>query len=90
MKSLLAVVAAIALTAAVPASAQKLNADDVKWINECIDDNKGESGATPAIARKYCMCMNERMESSEAKSITQWEKSNPRARDACSRQAGWK
>jgi hypothetical protein len=61
MKSLLAVVAAIALTAAVPASAQKLNADDVKWINECIDDNKGESGATPAIARKYCMCMNERM-----------------------------
>ena len=90
MKSILAVVAAIALSAAVPASAQKLNADDVKWINECIDDNQGEAGATPAIARKYCMCMNERMDSNEAKSITQWEKSNPRARDACSRQAGWK
>jgi hypothetical protein len=73
-----------------PATAQKLNSDDVKWINECIDDNRGEAGATPKIARAYCMCMNEKMDSGENRSITQWEKSNPNARRACERQAGWK
>ena len=36
--------------------AQALNADDVKWINQCIADNKG--GASDAIIRKYCVCMN--------------------------------
>ena len=29
------------------ASAQNMNADDVKWINQCISDNKGEPGGTP-------------------------------------------
>lgn len=70
--------------------AQKMNADDMKWINQCIDDNKGEPGATPAIARAYCVCMNEKMSENETRSITQWEKSHPKARDACSKQAGWK
>jgi hypothetical protein len=90
MKSVLAVAVFVLTAAVVPASAQKMNADDIKWINQCIDDNKGEAGATPAIARKYCSCMNEKMDSNETKSITQWEKSHPRERDACSRQAGWK
>ena len=70
--------------------AQKMNADDVKWINQCIDDNKGEAGATPKIARAYCVCMNEKMESSETRSITQWEKSHPKERQACDKQSGWK
>jgi hypothetical protein len=72
------------------ALAQKLNADDVKWINQCIDDNKGEPGATPAIIRAYCMCMNEKMSENETQSITQWEKSHPAERKACDQQAGWK
>lgn len=78
------------LAAAGGSWAQKLNADDVKWINQCIDDNKGEPGATPKIARAYCICMNEKMDSNETRSITQWEKSHPKERQACDRQAGWK
>lgn len=82
----------LAVAAAFPgaAAAQRMNADDLKWVNACIDDNKNEPGATPAIARKYCICMNEKMDNNETRSITQWEKANPRARDACSREAGWK
>lgn len=71
------------------ALAQRMNADDLKWVNQCIDDNKNE-GATQAVVRKYCICMNEKMDNTETRSITQWEKANPRARDACSREAGWK
>ncbi len=70
------------------ALAQKMNADDVKWINQCIQDNKG--GASDAIIRKYCMCMNEKMDNNETRSITEWEKSNPRARAACDKESGWK
>ena len=85
-------VTALLLVCAVPgtALAQKLNADDIKWINQCIDDNKGEPGATPAIARAYCMCMNEQMGTNETRSITQWEKSHPKERATCDKQAGWK
>jgi hypothetical protein len=73
---------------ATPAGAQKMNADDIKWVNQCIDDNKG--GAAPAVIRKYCMCMNEKMDNNEAQSITQWEKSHPRERAACDKESGWK
>jgi hypothetical protein len=72
------------------AMAQKMNADDMKWINQCINDNTGEAGATPAIVRAYCVCMNEKMDSNETRSITQWEKANPGARKSCEREAGWK
>ncbi len=70
--------------------AQKMNADDVKWINQCIDDNKGEKGATPAIVRTYCTCMNDKMDNNETQSITQWEKKHPAERKTCEKQAGWK
>ena len=73
-----------------PALAQKMNADDIKWVNECIDDSKGVEGYTPAKARAYCMCMNEKMSDNETRTITQWEKANPNAMNACSRQAGWR
>ena len=80
----------LASFAASPASAQKMNADDLKWINQCINDSRGEPGATPAIARAYCMCMNEKMDDNETRSITQWEKTHPAERKACDAQAGWK
>ncbi len=76
------------LTASNAAFAQKLNADDVKWINQCIADNKG--GASDAVIRKYCTCMNDKMSDNETQSITQWEKSHPRERAACDRESGWK
>ena len=70
--------------------AQSMNADDMRWINRCISDNRGEAGGTPEIVRAYCICMNEKMDSGETRSITAWEKANPGARQACEKQAGWK
>ena len=52
--------------------------DDKKWIDQCIRDNKGE-GATPEVVRKYCTCMNDKMDENETRSISQWEKANPNA-----------
>jgi hypothetical protein len=73
---------------AAPAFAQP-SSDDTKWINQCISDNKDE-GQTAPVVRAYCTCMNNRMSDNETRSITQWEKANPRAAEACGRQAGWK
>jgi hypothetical protein len=70
------------------AFAQAMNADDVKWINQCIADNKG--GASEGIVRKYCICMNEKMSNNETKSITEWEKTHPVERAACDKESGWK
>lgn len=85
-------VVALAIAASVfagtSAFAQKMNTDDLKWVNRCIDDNKG--GAAPAVIRKYCMCMNEKMDDNETQSITQWEKSHPVERAACDKESGWK
>jgi hypothetical protein len=83
---------ALGLVASIAASnaalAQAMNADDLKWVNQCIADNKG--GASDAIIRKYCICMNEKMDNNETRSITEWEKANPRARAACDKESGWK
>ena len=38
----------------------------------------------------YCTCMNNKMSNNETRSITQWEKANPRTMEACSKEAGWK
>lgn len=85
-----ALLVAAPLLASTAAVAQTMNADDVKWINQCIRDNKGEPGATPEIIRKYCMCMNEKMDNNEKQSISQWEKSHKTEREACDKEAGWK
>lgn len=90
MKYVLTVVLLSLAFAPTAGMAQKLNADDVKWINRCIDDNKGEAGATPQIVRTYCTCMNDKMDDNETQSVTQWEKSHPAERKACEKQAGWK
>jgi len=91
MKTWFAAMALAAPLLAGPAAvAQTMNADAVKWINQCINDNKGEPGATPEIIRKYCMCMNDKMSNNDTQSITQWEKSHPAERAACDKEAGWK
>jgi hypothetical protein len=83
----------LALTAATmlcaPALAQKQSSDDTKWITACVSDNKDEGQAAPVVLA-YCTCMNNKMSDNETRSITQWEKANPRAADACGKQAGWK
>jgi hypothetical protein len=76
----------LATLAATPAMA---GPDDEKWINQCIKDNKDE-GAKAEVVKKYCSCMNNKMDDNETQSITQWEKKNPGARTACEKEAGWK
>jgi hypothetical protein len=34
--------------------------------------------------------MNDKMDETETRSITAWEKANPGARKACEKEAGWK
>ncbi len=62
--------------------------DDVKWINQCVKDNKGD--ASESIVLKYCTCMNNKMSDNETQSITQWEKTHVTERKACDQEAGWK
>ncbi|MBF0457344.1 MAG: hypothetical protein HQK99_05565 [Nitrospirae bacterium] len=65
------------------------DADDTKWIAQCIKDNKKE-GAKEEVVYKYCECMNSKMDSNETKSISQWEKSHPKEMKECEDKAGWK
>lgn len=86
MKSIALAIVMLSSVVAGPALAQ--NSDDVKWIGQCVTDNKDE-GQTPTVVMAYCTCMNSKMSSNETRSITQWEKANPRTQEACSKQAGW-
>jgi hypothetical protein len=87
MKTIAAVLAlcgvCVTTTAAVAATT-----DDVKWINACVKDNKGE--ASDAVILKYCTCMNNKMDNNETQSITQWEKTHVAERKACDKESGWK
>jgi hypothetical protein len=65
------------------------DADDLKWVAQCLLDNKDE-GQTPEVVRKYCECMNNKMSDNETRSITEWEKSHPKEEKACDAEAGWK
>src|SRR5579863_444101 len=69
-------------------SARAASTDDVKWINQCVKDNKG--GAADEVVLKYCTCMNNKMSENETQSITQWEKTHATERKACDQEAGWK
>ena len=63
--------------------------DDVKWINQCVSDNKDE-GAKKEVVLKYCTCMDNKMSNNETQSITQWEKTHVAERKACDAESGWK
>ena len=69
-------------------SAGAASTDDVKWINQCVKDNKG--GAADEVVLKYCTCMNNKMSDNETQSITQWEKTHVAERKACDTEASWK
>lgn len=79
--------AAAPVTEAKPAKIQ--NADDIKWIAQCVLDNKDE-GQPMDVLQKYCECMNDKMDVNETQSVTQWEKTHPKERKECSDKAGWK
>jgi hypothetical protein len=67
----------------------RADADDVKWIAQCLKDNQ-DAKVNVSVIQKYCACMNDKMSSSETQSITQWEKTHPAERQACDKEAGWK
>jgi hypothetical protein len=69
-------------------AASAATTDDVKWINQCVKDNKGD--AAEAIVLKYCTCMDNKMSDSETQSITQWEKTHVTEQKECDKEAGWK
>jgi hypothetical protein len=64
-------------------------ADDAKWIAQCVKDNKDE-GATEAVVKKFCACMNDKMDDKEMKSISEWEKSHKKEMKECEKVSGWK
>ncbi|CAN1532929.1 hypothetical protein MCEMSEM23_01461 [Rhabdaerophilaceae bacterium] len=64
------------------------SADDRKWVNQCLADNS-DAKVSIAVVRAYCVCMNDKMDDSETRSISVWEKANPSARRACEQEAGW-
>jgi hypothetical protein len=81
----------LALLAALPftvSAAVAATTDDVKWINQCVADNKGDAPAN--VVLKYCTCMNNKMSDNETQSITQWEKTHVAERKACDKEAGWR
>ena len=88
MKSIVMSMAAVVVILA-NATAFAQTADDKKWVAQCMRDNKDE-GARTDVVRKYCVCMNDKMGDNETRSITAWEKANPKARQECEKVAGWK
>ncbi len=65
------------------------DADDAKWVAECVQDNS-DAKVPIEVVTKYCTCMNNKMSSNETLSITEWEKTHPTERVACEKEAGWK
>lgn len=85
-----AILTATCLTGLLMAQAQaQSTTDDVKWINECVADNK-DAKVDADVVLKYCTCMNNKMDSSEARSISQWEKTHETERKECDKEAGWR
>ncbi len=90
MKHAIVAFAAVAtLAAALGNAPARADSDDVKWVGQCVKDNKDE-GQTVEVITAYCTCMNNKMSSNETQTITQWEKSHKTEMEACSTQAGWK
>lgn len=77
------------LISATTSSVAFANADDMKWVGQCLVDNKDE-GESSEVVKKYCECMNDKMSDEETKTITQWEKDHPKEEKECSDKAGWK
>jgi hypothetical protein len=73
----------------VASSIAHADAYDLKWIAKCIEDNI-DAKVAPDVVSKYCTCMNNKMDSNESQSITQWEKTHPKERAECDRESGWK
>lgn len=79
----------VAVAAVAASSLAFASSDDDKWIAKCVKDNAKE-GATATVVKKYCTCMNNKMDDNETKSISNWERTHPDEMKACEKEAGWK
>jgi hypothetical protein len=70
------------------AAAQTKQTDDVRWVNQCVRDSAGYN-VSEQVKIMYCTCMVSKMSDNETRSVTQWERANPVARDDCAKRAGW-
>lgn len=86
-RTLLLAASIVGATGALSAAVAE-TADDRKWITQCLADNK-DAKAPISVVTAYCTCMNNKMSDSETRSITQWERANPKAREACEKESGW-
>ena len=84
----IAVMAFAAFASLAVTGAAQANSDDAKWVARCLKDNQ-DAKVDVSVVTKYCTCMNSKMDDNETKTITEWEKSHPQERDACSKEAGW-
>ena len=73
----LASLIAFAATIAIPVSVSAQSADDKKWVAQCKKDNKDEGAPSADVLNKYCVCMNDKMDETEARTITEWEGPSP-------------
>jgi hypothetical protein len=87
MKNVLVKIFALAIIAV--SNFAYADADDKKWIAQCIKDNKDE-GAKPDVVKKYCTCMNDKMGDNETQSISKWEKTHQTEMKQCEKESGWK
>ena len=88
MKTVLKAVLASAILSLLIMPSAWANSDDAKWIRQCVSDNSDQHQSAETIA-SYCSCMDNKMPESETRTVTQWEKTHPRAEEECSREAGW-
>ncbi len=86
---ILALIGAACIATSMISAARAAGGEDKKWIAQCVSDNK-EEGAKASVVRVYCECMVNKMEDSETKTVTQWEKSHASERKACDKEAGWR
>lgn len=88
MSRLFGVVFAAAAGALFAGGAVAQQTDDVRWVNQCVRDSAGYP-VSEQVKIMYCTCMVGKMSNNETRSVTQWERANPVARDDCARRAGW-
>jgi len=85
----MAVVLLVLLGSLMASSIAYADANELKWIARCLLDN-ADAKVPTAVVVKYCICMTDKMDRNETRSVTQWEKTHPTERAACDREAGWK
>ena len=81
-------IALLLMGSALATSVAYADADDMKWVEQCKKDN-AEAKVAPEVVVKYCTCMNEKMDSNETKTISQWELTHKKEMNACEKAAGW-